>query len=354
MTKNRSRVQAGPTRPGTHNYATAGEPQNEGVPENEGVPTPESGASETEIATDKPASQQAKENPDPSEAENSADTEKTRISEEETAGGSAASESDASTSDQAKENIADSGAVNTDEQENQNSKGEVENSAANDGTSENGHRSEKKDETSATTVSDETEGDFPVKNARVICIETSLSTLHEDCPERKSRHQYMKESLMAAIPQIVGNVELYAFNSEVGRPLTNPSSSDIDVLFSVNAPSSSADLGKALASAFDDNYFDALDEDGVNIVCLIDGPPDDVQATLDILASTSEEASLFKITLIQVGQDKAAREFLRKAQQHCQAHNVSIITKTMDDIDERDLAQVIEDAFTGIDSSAAV
>ncbi|MEC4982552.1 MAG: VWA domain-containing protein [Oscillatoria sp. PMC 1068.18] len=190
-----------------------------------------------------------------------------------------------------------------------------------------------------------------------LIIDKSGSMSTQDQPGSKSRWQAVQESTLALARKCEeldpDGITIYLFSSRFKR-YDNVTSDKVSQVFAENDPMGRTDLASVLNDALS-NYLQrkAAGEtkpNGETILVITDGEPDDRKAVMRVIIEASRQIDRDEelgISLIQVGTDKMATEFLKALDDQLQGAGAAfdiVDTITMDDMEEVTLAEVLLNA----------
>lgn len=187
-----------------------------------------------------------------------------------------------------------------------------------------------------------------------LIIDKSGSMCTGDQPGGRSRWEAAQESTLALARKCEqfdpDGITVYVFSGRYRR-YENVTSDKVTQIFQENEPMGRTDLAGVLQDALD-NYFGrkAAGEtkpNGETILVVTDGEPDDRKAVMRIIIEASRKMQTdeeLAISLIQVGQDKMATQFLKALDDQLQSAGAQfdiVDTITIDDMEDLTLAEVL-------------
>ncbi|MBZ8179729.1 MAG: VWA domain-containing protein [Oscillatoria sp. PMC 1051.18] len=190
-----------------------------------------------------------------------------------------------------------------------------------------------------------------------LIIDKSGSMSTQDQPGGKSRWQAVQESTLALARKCEqfdpDGITVYLFSGRFRR-YDNVTSDKVSQVFAENDPMGRTDLASVLQDALN-NYFQRkaagqTKPNGETILVITDGEPDDRKAVMRTIIEASRQIDRDEelgISLIQVGTDKMATEFLKALDDQLQSAGAAfdiVDTITMDDMEEVTLAEVLLNA----------
>ncbi len=204
------------------------------------------------------------------------------------------------------------------------------------------------------------EGSIVEERDYTLIIDKSGSMSINDRPEGKTRWQSAQESTLALAKKCeeidLDGITVYLFSGRFRR-YDNVTSDKVSQIYAENEPMGRTDLASVLLDAVD-NYFrrKAAGEakaNGETIVVITDGEPDDYKSVMRVIIEASrqiERDEELAISLIQVGNDRKATQFLKALDDQLQAAGAKfdiVDTITIDDMQGLTLAEVLLNAITG-------
>jgi hypothetical protein len=150
-------------------------------------------------------------------------------------------------------------------------------------------------------------------------------------------------------------ITVYLFSGRFRR-YDNVTSDKVAQIYMENDPMGRTDLATVLKDALDD-YFrrkgaGQTKPNGETILVITDGEPDDRKAVMRVIieaANKIDRDEELAISLIQVGRDKTATQFLKALDDELQGVGAKfdiVDTITMEDMEEMSLAEVLLNAIT--------
>jgi uncharacterized protein with von Willebrand factor type A (vWA) domain len=192
-----------------------------------------------------------------------------------------------------------------------------------------------------------------------LIIDKSGSMSTADQPGGKTRWDVAQESTLALARKCEqfdpDGITIYVFSGRFRR-YDNVTSDKVSQIYQENDPMGRTDLASVLQDALD-NYFQRkaagqTKPNGETILVITDGEPDDRKAVMRVIidaANKLERDEELAISLIQVGRDKLATQFLKALDDQLQDIGAKfdiVDTITMDDMEEMSLAEVLLNAIT--------
>lgn len=186
----------------------------------------------------------------------------------------------------------------------------------------------------------------------VVVIDQSGSMTTADCPGNKTRWAYCQESVQALVSNIQkydpDGVDCYFFNKKFTR-FEGVTADKVRSVFEQNSPNSSTYFAPVLADIFS-RHFDKSKRP-TTVLFITDGEAvDPVETGKEIVkaAGQLESDNELAISFIQVGRDRAARDFLRKLDDDLKGAGAKfdiVDTVTMDDVDDKPLEEILFNAI---------
>lgn len=170
----------------------------------------------------------------------------------------------------------------------------------------------------------------------VVVVDASGSMGTEDCPNGRSRWQYMQETC-AAFARDIGKldsdgIDLVVFGGSNITSYTGVDASKVDEVFAARSPRGSTPLAEALQAAL---KLAGKSDKKDFVLVFTDGPPDDQAAAERVLAQASQQLESddeLTFLFVQVGHDAAATAYLRKLDDNIKGAKFDIVdTKTIDE-----------------------
>lgn len=192
-----------------------------------------------------------------------------------------------------------------------------------------------------------------------LIIDKSGSMSTTDQPGGKTRWEVVQESTLALARKCEqydpDGITVYVFSGRFRR-YDNVTSDKVAQVFQENEPMGRTDLAGVLQDALD-NYFQRkaagqAKSDGETILVITDGEPDDRKAVMRLIIDASrqiERDEELAISLIQVGKDKLATEFLKALDDQLQGAGAQfdiVDTVTIDDMEDLTLSEVLLNAIS--------
>ena len=187
-----------------------------------------------------------------------------------------------------------------------------------------------------------------------LIIDKSGSMFTNDQPGGRSRWESAQESTLALARKCEqfdpDGITLYVFSGRFKR-YDNVTSDKVAQIFQENEPMGRTDLASVLQDAMD-NYFARkasaqTKPNGETILVITDGEPDDRKAVMRVIIEASRKMDIdeeLAISLIQVGKDGGATQFLKALDDQLQSAGAKfdiVDTITMDDMEDLTLAEVL-------------
>lgn len=179
-----------------------------------------------------------------------------------------------------------------------------------------------------------------------VVIDKSGSMSETDTANGKSRWDYCQESTIALSKKLnefdPDGITVVPFSSNP-KMYPNTTPDKVKDVFKENWPSGGTNLAAALQVCFDD-YIDQKKKktqkaNGIMIVCVTDGVPDDEDAVAKAIVKFTkfidhdDEAG---ISFLQVGRDAHARDYLKRLDDHLESEGAKfdiVNAKTVDDLE---------------------
>nr|WP_017305999.1 VWA domain-containing protein [Spirulina subsalsa] len=192
-----------------------------------------------------------------------------------------------------------------------------------------------------------------------LIIDKSGSMSTQDQPGGKSRWQAVQESTLALAKRCEeldpDGITVYLFSGRFKR-YDNVTSDKVSQVFEEHDPMGKTDLASVLFDALD-NYFQRKEAgetkpNGETIVVITDGEPDERKPVMRLIVEASRKIDRDEelgISLIQVGRDKLATQFLvalDKQLEDIGAKFDIVNTITIDDMESMSLTDVLLKAVT--------
>lgn len=192
-----------------------------------------------------------------------------------------------------------------------------------------------------------------------LIIDKSGSMSTADQPGGKTRWQIAQESTLALARKCEeidpDGITIYVFSGRFRR-YDNVTSDKVSQIYQENDPMGRTDLAAVLQDALD-NYLSRKAQgktkpNGETILVITDGEPDDRRAVMKQIIEASRQLDRddeLAISLIQVGGDRQATEFLKALDDLLQGAGAKfdiVDTVTIDDMEDMSLAEVLLNAIT--------
>jgi hypothetical protein len=180
-----------------------------------------------------------------------------------------------------------------------------------------------------------------------------------DRPGGKTRWESAQESTLALAKECEkidsDGITVYLFSMRFRR-YDNVTSDKVSKIYAENEPMGRTDLASVLYDAVN-NYFERkatgqTKANGETILVVTDGEPDDYKAVMRVIIDASrrmERDEELGISLIQVGTDRKATQFLKALDDQLQSAGAKfdiVDTITIDDMEGSTLAEVLVNAIT--------
>lgn len=191
-----------------------------------------------------------------------------------------------------------------------------------------------------------------------LIIDKSGSMSTSDRPGEKTRWEIAQESTLALARKCEeidpDGITVYLFSGRFRR-YDNVTSDKVSQVYQENEPMGRTDLASVLQDALD-NYFQRkvagqTKPNGETILVITDGEPDDRKAVMRQIIEASrqiERDDELAISLIQVGSDRKATEFLRALDDQLETAGAKfdiVDTITIDEMEDMTLAEVLLSAI---------
>nr|WP_181280536.1 VWA domain-containing protein [Aphanothece hegewaldii] len=191
-----------------------------------------------------------------------------------------------------------------------------------------------------------------------LIIDKSGSMSTSDQPGEKTRWEIAQESTLALARKCEeidpDGITVYLFSGRFRR-YDNVTSDKVSQVYQENEPMGRTDLASVLQDALD-NYFQRkvaglTKPNGETILVITDGEPDDRKAVMRQIIEASrqiERDDELAISLIQVGKDRKATEFLRALDDQLETAGAKfdiVDTITIDEMEDMTLAEVLLNAI---------
>ncbi|MFW6264023.1 MAG: vWA domain-containing protein [Cyanobacteriota bacterium] len=192
-----------------------------------------------------------------------------------------------------------------------------------------------------------------------LIIDKSGSMSTGDQPGGKTRWQAAQESTLALARKCEefdpDGITVYLFSGRFRR-YDNVTSDKVAQIYQENDPMGRTDLASVLKDALD-NYFQRkaagqAKPNGETILVITDGEPDDRKEVMRIIIEASRKIDRDEelgISLIQVGKDRTATQFLKALDDQLQTAGAKfdvVDTITIDEMEDMTLAEVLLNALT--------
>lgn len=192
-----------------------------------------------------------------------------------------------------------------------------------------------------------------------LIIDKSGSMSTSDQPGGKTRWEAAQESTLALAKECEqidpDGITVYLFSGRFRR-YDNVTSDKVTQIYEENEPMGRSDLASVIQDALD-NYFqrkaaDSTKPNGETILVITDGEPYDRKAVMRQIIEASQKIDRdeeLAISLIQVGKDKKATEFLKALDDRLQGAGAKfdiVDTITIDEMEGMTLTDVLLKAIT--------
>lgn len=192
-----------------------------------------------------------------------------------------------------------------------------------------------------------------------LAIDRSGSMEEKDCPNGKSRWDYMQESVTAFAGRMQeldeDGITVIPFNSQI-TVYDNTTQEKVKDIFKSQSPGGGTALVPVLKWAFDD-YFrkkncGKCQANGALLVIVTDGLPSDESDAAQLIVGFTkklESRAEFGISFIQIGKDPHASEYLTRLDTHLEKEGSKldiVNTMTMDQVDKIGLQDALIAALT--------
>jgi hypothetical protein len=203
------------------------------------------------------------------------------------------------------------------------------------------------------------EGSIVQERDYTLIIDKSGSMSINDRPGGKTRWDSAQESTMALARKCEeidpDGITVYLFSGRFRR-YDNVTSDKVSQIYQENEPMGRTDLASVLQDAVD-NYFQrkaagGTKANGETILVVTDGEPDDYKSVMRVIIETTQKLDLdqeLAISLIQVGNDRKATEFLVALDDRLESAGAKfdiVDTVTIDDMEGMTLTEVLLNAIT--------
>lgn len=192
-----------------------------------------------------------------------------------------------------------------------------------------------------------------------LIIDKSGSMSINDRPGGKTRWDSAQESTLALARKCEeidpDGITVYLFSGRFRR-YDNVTSDKVSQIYQENEPMGRTDLASVLQDAVD-NYFQRkaagmAKTNGETILVVTDGEPDDYKSVMRVIIEASQKLDRdqeLAISLIQVGNDRKATEFLVALDDRLESAGAKfdiVDTVTIDDMEGLTLTEVLLNAIT--------
>ena len=206
---------------------------------------------------------------------------------------------------------------------------------------------------------DNMEGSLMQDRDYTLIIDKSGSMSTGDQPGGKTRWDAAQESTLALARKCEevdpDGITVYLFSGRFRR-YDNVTSDKVAQIFQENEPMGRTDMASVLQDALD-NYFQRkatgkTKPNGETILVITDGEPDDRKAVMRQIIDASRKIDRdeeLAISMIQVGTDKTATQFLKVLDDQLQGAGAQfdiVDTITIDEMEDMTLAEVLLNAVT--------
>ncbi len=204
-----------------------------------------------------------------------------------------------------------------------------------------------------------TEGSIVEERDYTLIIDKSGSMSIGDRPGGKTRWDSAQESTLALARKCEeidpDGITVYLFSGRFRR-YDNVTSDKVSQIYQENEPMGRTDLSSVLQDALD-NYFQrkaagTTKTNGETILVITDGEPDDYKSVMRVIIEATQKLDLDRelaISLIQVGNDRKATEFLVALDDRLESAGAKfdiVDTVTIDDMEGLTLTEVLLNAIT--------
>jgi uncharacterized protein YegL len=191
-----------------------------------------------------------------------------------------------------------------------------------------------------------------------LIIDKSGSMSIKDCAGGKSRWSTMQESALALASKCEeldpDGITVYTFAGRFRR-YENVTAAKVQQIFIENEPMGSTDLAGVLQDAVN-KYFQRktakqTTANGETIIVVTDGEPDDRKAVMRVIVEASrrlDKDEELAITLIQIGKDAGATQFLKALDDEMQTVGAKfdiVDTITVEDMENYTIAEILLNAI---------
>ena len=146
-----------------------------------------------------------------------------------------------------------------------------------------------------------------------IVLDMSGSMKFRDCPNNKTRYEYMQEQVFSLAADCAefddDGLDIFMMHNGGVNSVSGQKAEDIPQLFASHTPKGSTPTHQALQQAFKKNPSGK----GQVILCYTDGEPDDEESVVRAIVDQSKKQSTddeCTVLFVQVGYDKDASAFL--------------------------------------------
>ena len=192
-----------------------------------------------------------------------------------------------------------------------------------------------------------------------LIIDKSGSMSINDQPGGKTRWDAAQESTLALARKCEeidpDGITVYLFSGRFRR-YDNVTSDKVSQVYQENEPMGRTDLASVLQDAIADylkrKASGEAKANGETILVVTDGEPDDRKAVMRVIIEASRQLDRdeeLAISLIQVGKDRKATEFLKALDDQLESAGAKfdiVDTVTIDDMEDMTLAEVLLNAIT--------
>lgn len=203
-------------------------------------------------------------------------------------------------------------------------------------------------------MSKDAEGSIVEQRDYTLIIDKSGSMSSPERPGGKSRWLAVQESTLALAQKCEeldpDGITVYLFSGQFKR-YDNVTSDKVMQIFAEHQPMGKTDLAGVLYDALD-NYFQRKEAgqakpNGETILIVTDGEPSDRKSVMRLIVEASQKIDRDEelgISLIQVGRDKLAMQFLKALDDQLEGAGAKfdiVDTITLEDMEGCDLAEVL-------------
>ena len=197
------------------------------------------------------------------------------------------------------------------------------------------------------------------KRDYTLLIDKSSSMATSDQPGGKTRWEIAREATCALAQKCEqidpDGITVYVFSGRFRR-YDNVTSDKVTQIYEENEPMGRTDLASVLRDALD-NYFERkaagkTKPNGETLLVVTDGAPTDSKAVMRLIIDASRKIDRdeeLALSLIQVGKDKKATEFLKALDDQLQSAGAQfdiVDTITVENMQGMSLSQVLLNAIT--------